>query len=96
MESDSIKRHNRFNLTYLPLEDFETSKANINAALQTIMKNLKKVVPEVKITFYLLLINKHKNHTIIRFMLFYYIKSINLITKSHYNVDYENRTSNKK
>ena len=53
MESDSIKRHNRFNLTYLPLEDFETSKANINAALQTIMKNLKKVVPEVKITFYL-------------------------------------------
>jgi len=46
--------------------------------------------------FYLLLINKHKNHTIIRFMLFYYIKSINLITKSHYNVGYENRASNKK
>jgi predicted nucleotidyltransferase component of viral defense system len=38
-------------LTYLPLEDFETSKANINAALQTIMNNLKKVLQEVKITF---------------------------------------------
>lgn len=38
-------------LTYLPLEDFESSKVNINATLQRIMKNIKKVLPEVKISF---------------------------------------------
>ena len=38
-------------LTYLPIEDFETSKVNINTALQSIMKNIKKVLPEVKIGF---------------------------------------------
>lgn len=38
-------------LTYLPLEDYETSRVNINTALQRIMVNLKKVVPDVKITY---------------------------------------------
>lgn len=38
-------------LTYLPLEDFETSRVNINAALQRIMGNIKKVLPDVKITY---------------------------------------------
>lgn len=38
-------------LTYLPLEDYETSRNNINAALQRIMANIKKVLPEVKITY---------------------------------------------
>jgi len=37
-------------LTYLLLEDYETSRININAALKRIMENIKKVLPEVKIT----------------------------------------------
>jgi len=36
-------------LTYLTLEDFETSRANINAALQRITENVKKILPEVKV-----------------------------------------------
>lgn len=35
-------------LTYLPLEDFETSKSNINATLQRIKHNINKVLPDVK------------------------------------------------
>jgi hypothetical protein len=35
-------------LTYIPLEDFETSKSNINAALQRIKNNINKVLPDVK------------------------------------------------
>jgi predicted nucleotidyltransferase component of viral defense system len=38
-------------LTYLPLEDYETSRTHINAALQRIMGNVKKVQPDVKITY---------------------------------------------
>ena len=38
-------------LTYLVLEDYETSRTNINAALQRIMGNIKKVLPDVKITY---------------------------------------------
>ncbi len=36
-------------LTYLPFEDFETSRVNINAALQRIMGNIKKVLPDEKL-----------------------------------------------
>jgi predicted nucleotidyltransferase component of viral defense system len=38
-------------LTYLLLEDYETSRININAALKRIMENIKKVLPQVKITY---------------------------------------------
>ena len=38
-------------LTYLPLEDYETSRTNINAALQRIMGNIQKVLPQVKINY---------------------------------------------
>ena len=38
-------------LTYLPLEDYQTSRKNINAALVRIMGSLKKVLPDVKITY---------------------------------------------
>jgi len=38
-------------LTYLPLENFETSQTNINAILQNIKHNILKVLPNVKISF---------------------------------------------
>lgn len=38
-------------LTYLHLEEYETSRLNINTALKRIMDNIKKVLPEVKITY---------------------------------------------
>jgi predicted nucleotidyltransferase component of viral defense system len=38
-------------LTYLLLEDYETSRLNINSALQRIMKNIQKVLPAVKIKY---------------------------------------------
>jgi predicted nucleotidyltransferase component of viral defense system len=36
-------------LTYLPLEDFETSRLHINEALQRIVVNIQKVLPDSKI-----------------------------------------------
>lgn len=38
-------------LTYLPLENFEISRSNINAALQRIMGSIIKILPEVKINY---------------------------------------------
>ena len=37
-------------LTYLPLEDFETTLSNIHNALQRIRLNLNKVLPGVRIS----------------------------------------------
>lgn len=38
-------------LTYLPLENFEISRLNINAALKRIMSSIIKIHPEVKINY---------------------------------------------
>ncbi|MEO6837860.1 MAG: nucleotidyl transferase AbiEii/AbiGii toxin family protein [Ginsengibacter sp.] len=38
-------------LTYLPLENFEISRSNINAALKRIMTSIIKILPEVKINY---------------------------------------------
>ena len=38
-------------LTYLPLENFEISRSNINAALKRIMGSIIKILPEVKLNY---------------------------------------------